>query len=313
MRKAKTSGFTLVELLVVIAIIGILIGLLLPAVQQVREAARRTQCSNNVRQIALAYHNYESALQEYPERGFEPPNFESFTITQNGNNIWIDSMHFQILPYVEQENARIAWLNAAVATGQTELWLEEIDYVSAPRLPAGEIFYCPSMEEPAELLYTPWTDAPVDGRVDYLPSGGSFTYDVANDIWSLYEGLGLVREIGQIKDGTSNTIALGESLSEHVNNLRLYTWGLAWHSVLYAGDAFDESNQEWVVPSPALRPFNNSFGERTYSLYQWSSSHPGTVTFGLCDGSVTSINVNITEEVLLQLCSAKNGEIIQDY
>ena len=62
----RHNGFTLVELLVVIAIIGILIGMLLPAVQQVREAARRTSCANNIRQLAIASHNYESALQEFP-------------------------------------------------------------------------------------------------------------------------------------------------------------------------------------------------------------------------------------------------------
>lgn len=105
MRKA----FTLVELLVVIAIIGILIGMLLPAVQSVREASRRTYCKNNLRQIGLSVHNYESALQKLPP-SFE---IEHGTILEGNNGSW--SIHGRLLPFVEQANARnlvdlnVAW------------------------------------------------------------------------------------------------------------------------------------------------------------------------------------------------------------
>ena len=94
---SKRKGFTLVELLVVIAIIGILIGMLLPAVQQVREAARRITCSNNLRQIGLALHNYESAHQDFPAG-----------VQEEGNNAQSDSLwsvSTWILPFVEQNNA----------------------------------------------------------------------------------------------------------------------------------------------------------------------------------------------------------------
>jgi prepilin-type N-terminal cleavage/methylation domain-containing protein len=98
-------GFTLVELLVVIAIIGILIGMLLPAVQQVREAARRTQCMNNLRQIGLAAHNFESAHKHYPTAGgcsdgYHDPAQEFRPLYGYENGGWM----YQLLPYVEQNN-----------------------------------------------------------------------------------------------------------------------------------------------------------------------------------------------------------------
>ena len=93
--KRTNSAFTLVELLVVIAIIGILVGLLLPAVQQARESARRTTCLNRLRQLSLAMHNYVSAFDEYPRNGYGPSTW----------NPWQKmSAHYRILPFMEQQN-----------------------------------------------------------------------------------------------------------------------------------------------------------------------------------------------------------------
>ena len=106
MTRTRNGGFTLVELLVVIAIIGILIGLLLPAVQQVREAARRTQCLNNLRQIGLGLHNYESALGEFPPSRLNPDdNLIPSGMTNNpGAESAFQSWTTLLLPYYEQNN-----------------------------------------------------------------------------------------------------------------------------------------------------------------------------------------------------------------
>ena len=102
-KRFGSRGFTLVELLVVIAIIGILVALLLPAVQQVREAARRTTCMNQMRQIALACHNFESAHMDFPTAGDHSEGFsdEPFRTAVNREN-W--GWGYQILPFIEQNN-----------------------------------------------------------------------------------------------------------------------------------------------------------------------------------------------------------------
>ena len=194
-RPNSTSlGFTLVELLVVVAIIGILVGMLLPAVQMVREAARRTACMNNLRQMVLASHGYEAAFRKLPA---------SFRIqpgeTLAGNNgSW--SIHGRLLPFVEQANAydsvdlQVSW-DAQVATG-----------ISTLRVP---LFQCASEINDTVRLK--------NGRPYVYPQNYGFNFGS----WLVYDPVKGTRgdgpfyvnsetKMGHIRDGTSNTLCLAE-------------------------------------------------------------------------------------------------------
>ena len=251
----QTRGFTLVELLVVIAIIGILIGMLLPAVQQVREAARRTSCANNLRQLGLAMQNYEGAF------GYFPPGFSS-TPTNNGTvpsgefispSTWNASPGWgwgaYLLPFVEAGNIHDR-LNF-----QSALWAADQREIIQTQIP---VFLCPSAsgdKEPFTVIdenrnpYSPDGAAPILlGRSHYVAShgqesawgpeaGSDLTGTVFTDIYTfdtttinIYGDVSRVADgpfyrnsktkMSAIRDGTTHTIFLGE----HSSKLSDKTW-----------------------------------------------------------------------------------------
>lgn len=316
-------GFTLVELLVVIAIIGILIALLLPAVQAAREAARRTQCMNNLKQLALGCINFESTHGAFP-RG----NAYDGAFPNGGNTSWL----LQVLVYTEQSSI----YDAIVATGSLEEAARQgllPAYLALARCPSdgwerydGRYHnYVGSTGPQCNSTYSHY-DAPfqlhcngqvsrTDGvppalnpptHIGYGPSA-SWGSPVQNPVTGRYEppALSMVRgmfarggttiRIHNVTDGTSKTLLLGELLPEFSEFQRYNTEGHGWAggNSVAQGQTIQPIN--WRI-DPV--PVSSRWGETQYCpdpnhcLWNWSvtwgfkSNHPGGTVFALVDGSV---------------------------
>lgn len=289
-------AFTLVELLVVIAIIGILVGLLLPAVQAAREAARRMQCSNNLKQIGLALLNYESSTKAFPAGGI----WKGPTLAPRGNRAergsgWAWS--YSILPYIEQGNAY-----AAIVFGNRMMDVPNRAVVSQNF--AGAV--CPSAPNPSLHFQLGVASDPFGftnpgiAASNYVANGGAFAAgfyytDPADQRIGMYAE-DEWRKIGDCTDGTSNTIAVGETrwfgIGSNVGNGSFF-WDPSWY-----GRARHDSGGRADAPEALMRcaqvrinpPFIAGNGVKNKCF---SSLHVGGAQFVLVDGSVHFISENI--------------------
>jgi prepilin-type N-terminal cleavage/methylation domain-containing protein len=225
MRLWREKGFTLVELLVVIAIIGILVGLLLPAVQAAREAARRMQCSNNLKQIGLALHNYNDVYKKFPSGQYY---CRRDIVCNNQRATWLQGWGWSasILPFIEQGN-----ISNALNYG-----LNMYDPVNVPiiQTPVG-IFQCPS-DGTRKPVQAPSNSATAPERIatsNYCGNGGSFSNSFVSHVetgsgYTPDWANGIMRRdsdhsFRDITDGTSNTILVGE----------VRHWNFTWDPTMY--------------------------------------------------------------------------------
>jgi prepilin-type N-terminal cleavage/methylation domain-containing protein/prepilin-type processing-associated H-X9-DG protein len=278
-------GFTLIELLVVIAIIAVLIGLLLPAVQKVREAASRTQCTNNLKQIGLAFHTHSSTLGYFPGGGY----------VHTSSRTWADAptntkpalaphqqwgWAYQILPYIEQDNL---WRTPYTLAGQPAGSGDEL--VAATPI---YIYFCPTRRPPTVLTRQEGKKA----LIDYAANGG--TYAAGEDWHNAKNGVVLRSSYNQklrmadIKDGTSNTLAVGEK------NLNLAVLN---DPNVNAGDdnsgyaiGMDWDHTRWADLPPA---FDRYIPNDATSDTRFGSSHTAGFNAVFCDGSVRMITYSV--------------------
>jgi prepilin-type N-terminal cleavage/methylation domain-containing protein/prepilin-type processing-associated H-X9-DG protein len=320
-------AFTLVELLVVIAIIGILVGLLLPAVQAAREAARRMQCSNNVKQIGLTFHNYESAVKSFPinyatrgKLGF--PN--TGPGIANSGRSWMQ----MILPYMEQNNL---YSNIDFTVGLQPKSSPATSPVGKNRIVAATVlptFLCPSDDsnEGGTLLNRSdlnETNAPADrwAVTSYKACAGS-NWNAGLFAWvnsgatgvggknagqsdGLNLGNGVIcsnqtdvnskTRMGDITDGTSNTFIVGEAMP----GWSQWNW---WYNP-------NACTATTAIPLNRVLRVAKNIGDWPNN-YGFASRHTGGANFGLADGSVRFVSDNINTATYRALATVSSGEVV---
>ncbi len=301
-QSSQRDGFTLVELLVVIGIIGVLVGLLLPAVQKVREAAARTQCASNLRQVALAVHHYHDAQRYLPHDYFDGT---------YGSDTKAWSWLARLLPYLEQGNL---YREANISKNT----LYESRLAVATQIP---VFLCPSdsfssigpRDDAADLgMWNPpfivagqtnykgisganwgwgesrWRNRGTNGSVDGTASGDGLFYR-----WDWRQK----KRLTAITDGQSNTFMIGEALPEKTK----------WCAWAYSNDA---------VGTCAIAPNARSEGGAPFDPWDWSntyafaSRHPGGLHFALADGSVRFVSDGIDLATYRGLATIRGGETV---
>ena len=293
-------AFTLSELLVVIAIIAVLLGLLLPAVQKVREAAARTKCQNNLKQLALGIHGYHDVNNQFPQGGGDP-GAENPAV-----RLFYFSWTYHMYPYIEQTalhktvptTDQFVDINT-LAGGSAAL--NKIDTSPVP------IFYCPSRRS-VQLYHG-------DAVTDYAGCSGSNNSDGIININN--SPTYVVTRIATITDGTSNTLMLGE---RRINIPDINTGNDCYDNEPAVRPANDcdvirraqPLNGSWLTPQPdSKNVVSISCGEFGGNGWcQFGSSHPNGMTAALGDGSVRYIRFTVTPLNFKNLCVRNDGLVV---
>ncbi len=305
-------GFTLIELLVVIAIIAVLVGLLLPAVQKVREAAARMSCTNNLKQLGLAIHNYQTAFSAFPT------SVRPAGVTTLPRISWT----IGTLPYIEQDNVRKLYDTTTTWDSTTNLPL-----TSQPI----KIFQCPSSPNPARLDGDPQTSVwNIVATTDYAASTGVAAYaTTVNTTGQVLPGIlqkNTTVRVGDVTDGLSNTILIVESAGRP----QIYRLGKPFGTVptnKVNGGGWARPASDFVfqtsTPDGSAFPGNcaanctNGFDYPTYNMSPFGtegtseaySFHTGVVNALLGDGSVHSISSSVSVATFAALVTRSGGEV----
>jgi len=316
---SRLRAFTLIELLVVIAIIAILIGLLLPAVQKVREAAARMKCQNNLKQIGISCHAYHDTFNRFPNNRTFPEAASPWSTTMLNKGSWL----FLILPYIEQDNMFRSFANND--STNNELGVPAITIVSTFRCPSDSFGNTQGMSNylgvlgphcmnnrcgtpiPFDVFCTGNTLSPPLGYTRGANFGDSRN---AADIRGMFNRMSAGINMASVTDGLTNTLMAGESLPQFNDHMRGGSW---WHfnGGIATGSTIMPIN--WVTndiqdgnecgPDP-LRDWNNWGVSQTFK-----SRHTGGANFVLGDGSVKFVSDTIDHRTYQMIGCRNDGGV----
>jgi prepilin-type N-terminal cleavage/methylation domain-containing protein/prepilin-type processing-associated H-X9-DG protein len=323
-------AFTLIELLVVIAIIAILIGLLVPAVQKVRDAAARAQCQNNLKQIALALHNYHDTYRNFPPGGMQTG--------LNGARCYTN-WAIEILPYVEQRNLYLRYDQSRLNEHNNQKFVVQsrVPVYECPNDPYNGLLERPG-SGPQRYAYRHGSYRAVSGRSGAIGRGFWDTFEpqfwppnwIMLKEWrgalhgtaTPYNGIpaqnatgvggaplsqmGGPERMANITDGTSNTLFIGEYYNTDVSN-RATFWAYTYASYNQSsvtsesrilGDSYNKCSN--MPGQGGNNPCKRGFG----------AFHDGGVNFALCDGSVRWISYSVDINLLAAMATISGGEVV---
>ncbi|HEY4760047.1 MAG TPA: DUF1559 domain-containing protein [Thermoguttaceae bacterium] len=281
---ARRIGFTLIELLVVIAIIGVLTGLILPAIQCAREASRRTACVNNLKQIGIAVGQYHDVHHAYPAASARRRVFDG-------------SVFLTIMPFLEQ-NSAFRLYNSKVAITE-----EEHDTLVKTYIP---LFICPSMKQVRQVPDAAHGEYGAPGSYAVC-TGSSSPWQEQNGVFIPGRGNGLGLKIHEIIDGTDKTLMIGE-----------FDFGIK--DYFWSDGAFRGGLTQWAIGYPGVTwgatwgPFNPSriedpaIPQKTWTAFR--SDHPHGVNFAMASGAVVFITDDIDPATLDGLATRNGRESI---
>ena len=332
--RLRCAGFTLVELLVVIAIIGVLVALLLPAVQAARDAARRTQSQNHLKQMGLAVLNFEAAQGHFPTSGgfdYTPgmaANAAPYTTQSNGVTVATPNVHTVIPGY---GNFRPRWGNPATPP---RFQMGSTFYSLLPFLEHSALFEDPlqcyraalsvfSMPSRRRGLHAVPTTDPIYPGWSYNDGGAgpsARTDYAANEVVfrTTYSGWGGVLGMQSLTDGTSNTLAIGEkAIAQRAHGAGVFYWDEPW--ILGGNGGVGRCGNELYSDTQLNRfPERASSGSWNDGAYacgggNWGTPSAGGPQFALVDGSVRLISFSVDKQVLLNLIRPADGQPIPSY
>ena len=291
-RTHRRDGFTLIELLVVIAIIAVLIALLLPAVQQAREAARRTQCKNSLCQVGLAIHNYEMAHNVLPPGCVNPTG--PIRSEPSGYHM---SWTVQILPYIEQQNI-----------------FRTIDFtvgVYDPKNEAARKLVIPTYLCPSDGLYSPGLEQTAPNNYAAVHHDEEAPIDHGNHGTFV---LNMAVSMDLVTDGSSNTLFIGEKVLQRALQPDERGWMSGTRATLRnAGEKINHNLAAVRHQFPLFPSDTNTLPVTPEYVGGFSSHHTGGANFVVGDGSVRFVNEQINKDAYRRLTNRSDGEPVGSY